>query len=107
MMPDRLEERSSPYSAELRERLSNVLIANAALREHGVNAQLHDVVADACAETHAKELTTVQMVIELKALYASLPPVSFGSEAQRREVFDRFLSACIVQWFEDGTTDNH
>lgn len=99
-MTDRPPTHDSPYSAALRDHLMSVVLANVALQERGMNAPLMAVVAEACAETHANDLTTVEMVIGLKALYASLPPVSFGSEVQRREVFDRFLSGCIVQWFE-------
>jgi hypothetical protein len=101
-MTDSPDGRFAPLSADLRDRLSLALVATMALREQGLNPQLLDVVTHACAESRAHDLRAEQMVIALKALYASLPPVTFGSEGQRRVVFDRFLSGCIVRWFEDA-----
>lgn len=66
-----------------------------------VHARIQDAVTLAMAETRANRLSTVQMVIALKELYESLPPVSAGADVQRRAVFDRLLSSCIIAWFTE------
>ena len=87
------------FSAELASDIAVALANSLSESGAGLDAALHVLAHRVCAEARQLALPPEKMLIAIKHLFERLPPTAVYDE-QRRHVFERFISACIDDYFK-------
>jgi hypothetical protein len=86
------------FSSALRKELAISLNDYMASPDAGTE-RLREACDRVCTEVHAHHLSSAQMELALRQLYAELPG---ADDFRRRESFDHFLSGCVKAYQEAG-----